>query len=510
MTAGPRPALPVPAGCDCSGLHRLPGDDTGVALDRLRPYVRPNQAAEFGIDPALCTGRPGAPRHWPDEFLVCDPADDATIPLAAFAAAARRPNIAVCHPAPGISGDAGLLLSLLIALGKARDCLQRDPQPAEPADLVRLWLRAHRTRDLIVLRYDHLPAPLRGTLRRWISQAPARLWMVTARSAPPPGDDGIHPVSAATFADYFGCPHHEQAPAGAPPPAPGAHGAALRAVGLFTVCDDVQRLLPNRADRLLGQLNDDLADARAALARLMFTDSYFTGQPGPAAVLHGRPRVARPLGQDILGDQAAVAAAVSAYLATAGPGDTGQMIRLRAIQLAFLERGWLLADVPPALTLPGPPCSLGADQAARIGLLASPVKAGLLTLAYATGLPPSTLASVRASDIAPPGHEIRVDGHSWAIPRPAAPFLRALRLAAYAGLGPRALRDTLTAAARLAGLPPPPLPADDCGATHPWLAGRNLRLTRLPDAGRTAPDVVELACRAMPGPVPGERLPSSQ
>jgi hypothetical protein len=211
----------------------------------------------------------------------------------------------------------------------------------------------------------------------------------------------------------------------------------------------------------------------------------------------------------VLGDQAAVAAAVCAFLATAGPGDAKQLIRLRALQLAFLERGWLLADAPADQALPIPPCSFDGAQAARIGLLASPVKAGLLALAYATGLNAAALASVRASDISALGDEVRIENHTWAIPRPAAPFVRALRLAAPTRVSSRGVQGTVATAARFAGMRAPPLPADDCGASHPWLAGRNLRLTRLPDAGCTAPDVVEFALCVMPSPVPGRRLTDS-
>ena len=65
MPASAEPAPPAP-GCACSRLYHLPGDDSAPILDRLRPYVPPDQAGQFGVRPAQCTSKPGAPRYWPD------------------------------------------------------------------------------------------------------------------------------------------------------------------------------------------------------------------------------------------------------------------------------------------------------------------------------------------------------------------------------------------------------------------------------------------------------------
>jgi hypothetical protein len=120
--------------------------------------------------------------------VVVDPRDDGSLGAELDQRAALGSGVIVCRPVPGIYRSRQLAEDLLLALGKRHDAMERERRfvnTDEDWHLLRVWLRAERTRHLLVLDADRLHADLWTILGELAGTTYLQLWMVV-RGAPQP------------------------------------------------------------------------------------------------------------------------------------------------------------------------------------------------------------------------------------------------------------------------------------------------------------------------------------
>ena len=485
--------------CPCRQLWTDQAEAGQNLYERLHPAVPASEADLYGLTDDHLTDTAKPPRYQPHVYLVRDPDDSLTVTTAATRAA-LRPSTAVCHLSPGSSWPDGFYMDLLIGLGKDRD-LVLAAQHDQTTDLKThawLWLRAHNIRHLIVLRADTIRDDLPALLAERDSNIV--IWLVSTdaeQAGAPQRSRSPHPISAATFVEHWGCPHHDPAadsgPAESPPVA-----AWLPGIRLHTLRADLRRYLhPSGVDEHVQLLHLDLADARAMIAHLR-TLGCAADLPafGPSSGLsHDARREWMPDDQPLT-DPASLAAALNNYFtADEAWQPLRRTLRLRALQLAFLEAGWSLITeedrAPSHATSFGPILCADPDWARNINRLIDPQWAGYLALAYATGLPANALATIDHAAIRGDGGIILAEHRVWAIPAQASCFARALRLTGQPSPTAGQLSTKLPALAAYLALPKPPLPRTDNAGAHPWLASQKLTLTRLPHVITAEPDPIE-------------------
>lgn len=485
--------------CPCRQLWTDPADAGQNLYERLHPVVPASEAGLYRLTDEDLTDTAKPPRYKPQAYLVRDPDDSLTVTTAATQAA-RRPGTAVCHLSPGSSWPDCFYMDLLIGLGKDRDLVlaaQHDPT-ADLKALAWLWLRAHNIRHLIVLRADTIRDDIPALLAE--RDANIVIWLVSTDAEQADTQEhsrSLHPISAATFVERWGCPHHEPAPdseAAELPPAT----AWLPGLRLHTLRTDLRSYLhPSSVDEHVQLLHLDLADARAMIAHLRTLDcpADTLGFGPSSGFSHDARREWMPDDQPLT-DPASLAAGLNNYFT---PVDEDwqplrRTLRLRALQLAFLEAGWSLItdeDIAPSHASSfGPILCADPDWARTINRLIDPQWAGYLALAYATGLPASVLATIDHSAVRGDGG-IVLEHRVWAIPAQASCFARALRLTGQPAPTAGQLSTKLPELATYLALPKPPLPSTGQAGAHPWLASQKLSLTRLPAVITAEPDPIE-------------------
>jgi hypothetical protein len=458
------------------------------------------QGQACGLCAAAGAGESGGTGAAAGVQIVHDPDQSAAISDIAAAVASRN-NVLVCNPSPGGETAAALYTDLLVGLGKDRRlALAEAKDAARIGALVQVWLRAWEVLDLIVLRADTVPDDVWPVL---LSLPIRRIWLISRVRLPETVAAHHVTISAAGFVGHWGCPHQTSRVEAIPPRRPDVPASALR---LFTLLADIRRHTGVAAEDLTATLCRDIADARAMLAQLCVVHEFqglqFTGN------LRDRQdawRCWQP-NRDRIGDPASLAAALCGYLATTNPRDrTRCTLRLRAVQLALLEYGWLLSARGSDSAVESAPVVLDTMSAKAINRLTDPSVAGYLALAYSAALPAAVIAQVGGADIQGGGAWVRLEERVWPVHPLAVPFTWALALAAPTRYRPAQLESRLQAAAASVGLPPPSLPPSTAtSAMHPWLAAHQFTLAALPEVSIAAPDPVDVAfTRAIPGHVSG-------
>jgi hypothetical protein len=123
----------------------------------------------------------GHPALW----WVLDPDDDVTCLRTLFGLHDLGTGVIVCHPRPTATWPV-LVADLLAALGKHPRALSRERRTAHGRALLQVWLRAERTRHLVVLRTHQLGADLLGRLADLAETAGITLWLVWHHRDRPP------------------------------------------------------------------------------------------------------------------------------------------------------------------------------------------------------------------------------------------------------------------------------------------------------------------------------------
>lgn len=432
----------MPATCSPFTVAAASGDTT-----------RPMNVAQLAPAPTADL-RDACHRPAPRVRLLIDPDDSVECVRELCARHDLGRGVVVCHPTPGGGSRAVLAQDVLVSLGKRPGGLAVEGVSRRGWELAGVWLRAERTRHLVVLRAHLLPAARWRDLGDLAASTGVMLWLVChqvhldsdrrAVLTELTGTTEMWPLRQRWRAALIALPERVAVTATFP-----------------TVSDVDFPVFRANAHRLLDSEGfarfDEVYRATVRTARVearLWRDARHTLRPGQ------RPAYEREL----------VAAALQRLTVDAETSDE-VFTRLRAAQVGFFVEGVLLGlrFRPGRL---GTITTLAPRSAprlvARVRTLCCPHTAAVLAIAVATGLGPDDLQELHLADLtdldAPPGGggetlDLAVQGVRYRLP---APFAAAVRAAVadcdsntamlLATRGGRGIGGLLTQAAACAGV----------------------------------------------------------
>lgn len=362
--------------------------------------------------PAAAASRPGNVR------VLLDPADTVECVRALDACHRPRDGVVVCHPLPNVDRREVLAEDVLVALGKRPGCLASEHLTRRGWALAGLWLRAERSRHLVVLRAHLLPAQRWHDLSELAATADVVVWLVSHRV-------GLHTAQRAVLDKCGVVPKARPWRDALPQLTPAS--AAVADPGPFPMVPDVD--FPTFRAAARGLLDPDAFARVDAVYRAVFDAARDEARQLQVLAL-------RAAGADTDVDTwPAVVAAVQRMTVTAG--SEGEVLtRLRAMQAGFFRQGTLLrVRLYRQRGRPGfsPRPRMPAPLVARLRSLCAPAGAAALTIRAATGLSLQALVGLRLGDALDRGNDtdnidIRAEGGLWRIPGRAAALVRAALL----------------------------------------------------------------------------------